>query len=91
MARNAILPTVPWQRCLFHLQLNAQHYVPRRHMERKVTERIRAIFIALDNQKTLRLLNGFLDDYRKDAPNLVKQAEPALPESLVMVFMPKSH
>jgi hypothetical protein len=29
-------------------------------MERKVTERIRANFIALDNQKALRLLKGFL-------------------------------
>ena len=90
-ARNAIFPTVPWQRCQFHLQQNAQQYVPRQHMKQEVAERIRAIFTALDNQEALRLLNGFLDDYRKDAPNLIKWAESALPEGLVMMQMPKSH
>jgi putative transposase len=90
-ARNAIFPSVPWQRCQFHLQQNAQHYVPRQHMKLEVAERIRAIFTALDNQEALRLLNRFLDDYRKDAPDLAQWAESALPEGLVMMQMPKSH
>ena len=90
-ARNAIFPSVPWQRCQFHLQQNAQRYVPRQRMKRDVAERIRAIFTAFDNQEALRLLNCFLDDYRKDAPDLVEWAESALPEGLVMMQMPKSH
>lgn len=57
-------------------------------MKREVAERIRTIFTALDNQEALRLLNGFFDDCRKDAPDLVKWAEPALPEGLVMMLMP---
>ena len=31
-ARQAVLPAVPWQRCQFHLQLNAQSYVPRQEL-----------------------------------------------------------
>lgn len=32
-ARMAVLGGVPWQRCQFHLQQNAQHYVPRQEMK----------------------------------------------------------
>jgi putative transposase len=33
-ARKAIFPSVPWQRCQFHLQQNAQKYVPRQRMKK---------------------------------------------------------
>jgi hypothetical protein len=56
-------------------------------LKQEAAEHIRAIFTALDNQEVLRLLNGFLDDYRKDASDLVKWAESALP-GLVMMQMP---
>jgi len=69
-ARSAIFPTVPWQRCQFHLQQNAQQYVPRQKMKQEVADRIRAIFTAPDNQEALRLLAAFLADYRKDAPRV---------------------
>jgi transposase-like protein len=29
-ARKAVFPSVPWQRCQFHLQQNAQAYVPKK-------------------------------------------------------------
>ncbi len=90
-ARNAIFPTVPWQRCQFHLQQNAQHYVPRQRMKQEVAERIRNIFAAPDDQEAIRLLTAFLDDYRKDAPDLAKWAETAIPEGLVVMSMPKKH
>ena len=35
-ARAAIFPAVPWQRCQFHLQQNAQAYVPRLELREKV-------------------------------------------------------
>jgi putative transposase len=88
-ARNAISPTVPWQRCQFHLQQNAQHYVPRQRTKQEIAERIRTIFAAPDDQEAVRLLKIFLDDYRKDAPDLVNWAELAIPEELVMLTMPK--
>ncbi|TKB05446.1 transposase, partial [Desulforhopalus sp. IMCC35007] len=50
-ARRAIFPTVPWQRCQFHLQQNAQNYVPRRRMKQEVAERIRSIFTAPNDEE----------------------------------------
>src|SRR5699024_147049 len=43
-ARAAVFPSVPWQRCQFHLQQNAGHYVPRKAMRKTVAADIRAIF-----------------------------------------------
>ncbi len=90
-ARDAIFPTVPWQRCQFHLQQNAQKYVPRQKMKKEVADRIRSIFTAPDDEEALRLLNLFCKDYREKAPDLVSWAEISVPEGLVVMKMPSSH
>jgi len=90
-ARIATFPSVPWQRCQFHLQQNAGAYVPRKKMKKKVADRIRGIFNAHDDQEALRLLKLFVDDYKDDAPDLVEWAEEAIPEGLVVFQMPSEH
>lgn len=90
-ARDGVFPTVPWQRCQFHLQQNAQKYVPRNRMKKEVAGRIRAIFTAPDNEEALRLLQLFLEDYQQRAPDLVSWAATALPEGLVVMQMPPEH
>lgn len=47
-ARKAVLGSVPWQRCQFHLQQNAQAYVPTKAMQPEVAETIRDVFNAPD-------------------------------------------
>jgi transposase-like protein len=47
-ARQAVFGGVPWQRCQFHLQQNAQAYVPRKEMQAEVAADIRTIFNAPD-------------------------------------------
>ena len=46
-ARTAVFPAVPWQRCQFHLQQNAQAYVPRLDQRAAVAEAIRSVFMRL--------------------------------------------
>ncbi len=41
-----VVPSVPWQRCQFHLQQNAQAYVPKQEMKKTVAADIRSIFTA---------------------------------------------
>jgi len=45
-ARQAVFGGVPWQRCQFHLQQNAQAYVPRMSMRAQVAADIRSVFNA---------------------------------------------
>ena len=42
-ARKAVFGGVPWQRCQFHLQQNAQAFVPRRALKSEVAAGIRAV------------------------------------------------
>ena len=90
-ARDAVFPTVPWQRCQFHLQQNAQKYVPRQAMRKEVAERLRSVFSAPTETEALRLLTLFLDDYRPKAPDLASWAETAVPEGLAVMKMPEPH
>ncbi len=47
-ARLAVFGGIPWQRCQFHLQQNAQAYVPHKDMQAEVADDIRTIFNAPD-------------------------------------------
>ena len=90
-ARKAVLPSVPWQRCQFHLQQNASKYVPRKSMRREVAESIRAVFNAPDKEEAERQLKKICTKYQESAPKLVKWAEVAIPEGLTVFQLPQAH
>lgn len=90
-ARQAVFPSVPWQRCQFHLQQNAGHYVPKVAMRTPVAGDIRAIFNAPDRDEAEYLLEKFLQRYEQTAPALVRWAEEALPEGFTAFALPASH
>ena len=90
-ARKAVFPSVPWQRCQFHLQQNAGHYVPAMNLRAPVAADIRAIFNAPDRDEADHLLAKFMDRYQASAPKLVEWAEEALPEGFTVFALPPSH
>lgn len=90
-ARKAVFPSVPWQRCQFHLQQNAGAYMPAVAMRAPVAADIRAIFNAPDQEEAEHLLGKFLDRYAKKAPKLVKWAEEALPQGFTVFTFPATH
>jgi len=90
-ARKAVFPSVPWQRCQFHLQQNAGHYVPKMALRAPVAADIRAIFNAPDREEAEHLLEKFLARYEQIAPALVAWAEEAIPEGFTVFSLPASH
>lgn len=90
-ARKAVLGSVPWQRCQFHLQQNAGQYVPSVALRGPVAADIRAIFNAPDREEAEHLLTKFLDRYQKTAPKLVEWAEENLPQGFTVFDFPPSH
>lgn len=90
-ARRAVFPSVPWQRCQFHLQQNAGQYVPTVARRAAVAADIRAIFNAPDQGEAQRLLDRFAERYRKTAPKLVSWAEEALSQGFTVFSLPPSH
>lgn len=90
-ARRAVFPSVPWQRCQFHLQQNAGHYVPTVALRAPVAADIRAIFNAPDQDEAQRLLERFVERYRKTATKLASWAEEALPQGFTVFSLPPTH
>lgn len=87
-ARRATLPSVPWQRCQFHLQQNAQAYVTRLDQRKPVAQRIRAIFNAPDRVEAERLMKQTIEFWAVDAPKLAQWAEANLPEGFTAFDVP---
>lgn len=90
-ARRATLPSVPWQRCQFHLQQNAQGYVARVDQREIVGRRIRAIFNAPDQVEAQRLLKQAVELWRTDAPKLADWAEANLPDGFTVFNFAAGH
>ena len=90
-ARQARFPGVPWQRCQFHLQQNASHYVPRIEMRTEVISDLRAIFNAPDRLEADRRLGIVIRKYEKSAPKLSKWLEANVPDGLTVFAFPAAH
>lgn len=82
---------VLWQRCQFHLQQNAQAYVPRIAMRKRVAADLRAIFDALDRAEADRLLQLTVEKYRESAPELSKWMEQNIDQGLTVFAIPPEH
>jgi len=89
-ALNAVCPSVPWQRCQFHLQQNAQSYVPKQDMKSAVASDIRNIFNAPNLIESERLLRQAVEKYTQTAPQLSSWMEKNIPESLTVFNVPES-
>ena len=90
-ARKAVFPSVPWQRCQFHLQQNAQAYVPKKEMKKEVAAAIRGIFTATDEAEAKRQLTLLIERYGKSAPRLAAWAEQNIQEGLTIFQFPEDH
>ena len=90
-AKRAVFPSVPWQRCQFHLQQNAQSYVPKRSMKKEVASDIRSVLQAPDDEEAKRLLQKIIKKYQDSAPELAKWMESSVPESLTVMQFPEHH
>ena len=90
-ARRAILGSVPWQRCQFHLQQNAGAYVPRQAMRAEVAADIRSIFNASDRRTAEELLKVAIQKYATSAPKLSAWLEENLAEGFMVFDFPLEH
>ena len=90
-ARRAILGSVPWQRCQFHLQQNAGAYVPRQAMRSEAAADIRSIFNASDRKTAEELWQAITQKYATSAPRLSAWLEENLPEGFTVFDFPLEH
>jgi transposase-like protein len=90
-ALRAVFPSVPWQRCQFHLQQNAQSYIAKKDDKQKVAVKIRAINQAESLEDAKEKLRKFVEENEKTSPKLAEWAEKNLPEGFAVFSLPQNH
>jgi len=89
-ARLAVFGGIPWQRCQFHLQQNAQGYVPHKDMQTEVAVDIRTIFDAPDRSTAEAYLARTVAKYKQSASRLSEWLASNIPEGLTVFAFPAS-
>lgn len=89
-ARLAVFGGIPWQRCQFHLQQNAQAYVPRKDMQAEVAADIRMIFDAPDRATAEAYLAKTVAKYKQSASRLSDWLATNIPQGLTVSAFPAS-
>jgi putative transposase len=90
-ARLAAFGAIPWQRCQFHLQQNAQAYVPHKYMLAEVAEDIRTIFNAPDRATAEAYLTRIVQKYQKTASRLAEWMAANIPDGLTCFAFPVAY
>lgn len=88
-ALKAVFNATPWQRCQFHLQQNAQAYVPKLDMRKPVAADIRSVFNADTRAHADLRLDDLVEKYAKSAPELSNWMQTAIPEGLQVFNLPE--
>ena len=83
-ARKSVFPSIPWQRCQFHLQQNASAYIPKKSMQQEVHNDIRDVFNMPTRADAEIQLKKLIEKYGKSAPDLSKWLEEELPEGFTV-------
>jgi len=83
-ARRSVFPSVPWQRCQFHLQQNASARVPKKTMQREVHDDIRNIFNMPSKEEAEALLKRTVAKYADASTELAEWLENDLPEGFTV-------
>jgi transposase-like protein len=90
-ARKAVFGGVPWQRCQFHLQQNAQALVHRQEQKAPLAAALRAVFNAVNVYEAETLLSKLATECRKNNPKLTAWLEENIPEGLTVFSFPEAH
>ena len=90
-ARQAVFGAVPWQRCQFHLQQNAQAYVPRLDQRAEVARAIRSVLECSSRPAAEARLKEIVIQYANSAPKLAAWMEENLPQGFTVFALPPAH
>lgn len=88
-ARTAIFPTVPWQRCVFHILQNANAYIPKKSMRDEVYQDLKDIFNVKKLEYAVAMQKEAAKKYETTAPKLSEWITENLHESFSFFKFPR--
>jgi transposase-like protein len=90
-ARTSVFPSLPWQRCQFHLAQNAQSYAPKKSMRLEIGEVMREIFNSPTLEMAREMTSRAVAKYQKRAPEFARWLDGNIEEGLTIYQFPKEH
>ena len=90
-ARRAVFPSIPWQRCTFHMAQNAQAYAPKQEMKRELGQVVRDIFNCPNLELAQECKKRIVEKYAKTAPKFSEWLENNVEEGLTFLNFPPEH
>ncbi len=89
-ARRAVWPSVPWQRCQFHLAQNAQAHAHNRTQARQMGQAVRDIFNCPSLADAQAMLSRVAQEFAPENPKWAKWLEENIPEGFTVYRFPRS-
>jgi transposase-like protein len=90
-ALRAVMPSVPHQRCQFHIAQNAQAYVPSVSMRAEIAQAVKDVFQALNRAEAEERVKQAALRYEKRAPKFSRWLEENAPEAMTFYSFPRGH
>jgi transposase-like protein len=90
-ALRSVFPSVPWQRCLFHLAQNAGSYAPKTAMRGELCQAVKEIYQAIDRNEAEARLKRIVERLKDKAEGFCNWLEESFVEGLTFYAFPKEH
>jgi len=90
-ALKAVLPSVKWQRCLFHLSQNATAYASGKKLKKEIAGAVRDIYQAMDKEEALERIKRTVERFKDKAAKFCDWLEENFIEGLTFFDFPESH
>lgn len=90
-ARIGVFPSVPWQRCQFHLAQNAQAYSPSKSMREEIGQAVRDIFTCSSLAQAEAMKKKTVERYATTASDFSVWLDENVDEGLTVYQFPRAH
>ena len=90
-ALRAVLPSIPWQRCIFHLAENALAYSPTIGMKQEISQAVKELYQSIDKIEAETRLKRTVDRFKDKASRFCEWLEENFIEGLTFYNFPKAH
>jgi transposase-like protein len=90
-ALRAVFPSVPWQRCTFHLAQNAQAYAPKKSMKPEIAQVMRDIYNSPSLEEAREGVKRVIGRYAESAPKFAEWLEENAEEGFLFFKFDRSH
>lgn len=90
-ARRSVFPSIPWQRCYFHLVRNAMAYSPTVKMRKEIAMALKTIYGCMTKEDAQYMKENMIDRYKKSAPEFADWLDKNAEEGFTFYQFPKEH